>query len=122
MTPPIHGRILRSVRYPEIVNAGTPQLPAHESRDPPASLDMLLPEIANPPVLAAQSEARIRLRMGKACRVEVQIKVLSPRPIDPSSKMLRIDFIAVDFRAAEFSVHRMKIQTMMSRDERIRFL
>ena len=59
--------------------------------------------------------------MSEIGRIEIEADTLLRRPIDPTLKMLDADFVAIDV-PMEFAVAGVQIQSMLSRDQRIRHL
>src|ERR1035437_6099255 len=82
---------------------------------------MLDPELSNAFIRVRQREAIGGFWMREAGRVEVEAESVFLRPRNPVLEMLRRNFVAVNFLAAELAVERVQIQTMFSGSERIRF-
>jgi hypothetical protein len=83
---------------------------------------MLDPELADVFVRVRQREAVGRLGMREAGGVEIQADADFLGPVNPVLEMLRLDFVAVHFLAAELAVERVQVEAVLAGNERQRLL
>ena len=81
------------------------------------ALAMFNPELADALVMMRECETARGLGMREARWVEIEPDALGLGPINPVLEMLRLDFVAVHFLAAELAVKRVQVQTMLAGDE-----
>src|SRR5450631_4071221 len=75
---------------------------------------MINPEPACCFVGMAERQVLCALRVRKACRIEIQIKVALLCPVYPTLKMFRLDFVAIN-RLICFKVDCMQVDALLSR-------
>ena len=78
---------------------------------------MLDPEIADRLLRVGEGEAVGRLGVGEAGGVEIHAHAVGFRPVDPTLEMLGLDFVAIDFFAAELAVEGVEVQAVLAGNE-----
>ena len=116
----VGGRVLVTVRNPNIGHAGLAQRLAKGRADFAAADAVLNPELADGLVRARQRETVRRLGMGEIGGIEIQTEAVLFGPGDPVLEMFGSDFIAIHLLAAELAVEGVQVQPVFARHERQR--
>src|ERR1700757_3335860 len=88
--------VLEAVRYPDVHDRRIVQLAAHVFADLAAGDAMVDPEPADFLVGVTQGEILRAFGVRKTCWIEIQTKSVFLRPVNPTLKMTRFDFVSLD--------------------------
>src|SRR5579872_3725432 len=114
---PICGRVLISIRDPDIHHARIVQLLADELAHSAACYAVINPESSDPFIGVAKSQVLRAMGVRETSWVEIQTKLMLPRPINPTLEINRLDSVSLD-RSVRFKIDRMQIDPLCAWDKR----